>query len=124
MFTWFNAHNRTETVAYQIQTSLLSLLYFMLKVFTFFSLLAQLTFLKQPCEKNSSYFNFLISETAIDCQLLQGVRCKNNVKLYDFSMWTTHGFGLHIDMGHKSDEVLQSLASFNYSKCSLHAGAA
>lgn len=39
-------------IAHQIQASLLSFLYFMLEVFTFFSLFAQLTFLKQTSKQN------------------------------------------------------------------------
>lgn len=34
------------------------------------------------------------------------------------------GFTFHIDLCLNCNEVLQSLASFNYSKCSLHAGPA
>ena len=34
------------------------------------------------------------------------------------------GFSFHNDLWQASNEVLQSLASFNYSKCSLHAGPA
>lgn len=46
----------SKKIAYQIQTSLLSLLYFMLEVFTFFSLLAQLTFLnRQRQQSEDSY---------------------------------------------------------------------
>lgn len=137
---------RSKTITYQIQTSLLSLLYFMLEVFTFFSLLAQLTFLEQrkwseDNDNKSSTCNLIWKlETPLHdfnqdkhrctervnpwktiCNIMtNNMPTKDQLSHLEFAEYI--GFSFHNDLWHDSSEVLQSLASFNYSKCSLHVG--
>lgn len=109
-------------IAHQIQASLPSFLYFMLKVFTFFSLFAQLAFLKQTHKE------------PVKIKMNQYIRPKKMLRMYShFYMIRIYGVWasvekncclIYTDLCLNCSEVIQSFAFFNYSKCSLHSGAA